>query len=315
MTAAIETTNALCHKITVRKGSERTDIKIKLDDDCRNGHEDFSLTSWVYENGRDDCGGCNHDHILALKPELQIFADLHLATWQGVPMHGVANGWYFLADYYQLPWVEYHGSSGGSAKTPEECLRIFQDVLMLDDSDVAKILEFAPRDQVELQFMLEELDMPSRWQSKANEAIALLEQWTGQKFESKATRGFWVPLTQEQKDEMNRKRAEGYYTPEAVQKRDADRLAKEKQKLVDKINEDLKNAIENISHKHGVKLFMAENFFGIKNWIHYDHTDTVSVNWTNTEKLVTKEQFEQMQAKFTELRPDIKLEWRDKPKY
>lgn len=54
--------------------------------------------------GRDsDAGGCMHEEILALVPELSPVVLVHLASAEGLPMHAKANGWYFYsgaaADY------------------------------------------------------------------------------------------------------------------------------------------------------------------------------------------------------------------------
>jgi hypothetical protein len=51
-----------------------------------------------YRNGREpDAVGCMHDEIRVFAPELQPFIDVHLANLDGVPMHAVANGWYFYS--------------------------------------------------------------------------------------------------------------------------------------------------------------------------------------------------------------------------
>ena len=125
-------TSTLRHSIVVSKGNQVTDIRITLDDDCKNGHEDFSITANIREKdsrGRmvDAGGGCCHEHILSLRPELKPFVDLHLCTWQGIPMHCAANAFYWLAGHLGLSYVEHHGRSGSRAKSKEDCLRILQD--------------------------------------------------------------------------------------------------------------------------------------------------------------------------------------------
>jgi len=50
------------------------------------------------ESGRDmDAGGCMHDEILKATPNLRPLVTVHLADPDGVPMHAVANGWYFYS--------------------------------------------------------------------------------------------------------------------------------------------------------------------------------------------------------------------------
>lgn len=94
----------------------------------------FALTADVYRknnnNGswEDDSGGACHDLILNFYPEFADFAALHLSDIDGVPMHAAENGYYWLAGCVEGGLGEqYHGGSGSSAKTPNECLNILCD--------------------------------------------------------------------------------------------------------------------------------------------------------------------------------------------
>lgn len=218
-------TNALRHSIVVSKGKQVTDISIKLDDDCRNGHEDFSITASIREQddrGRWVSGGCGacHDHILSVCPELKLFVDLHLCTWEGVPMHCAANAFYWLAGHLGLSYVEYHGGTGSSAKSQDECLKIFKDHVRCTDAELPALLEC--RSAEELKIALEDLGIVARWKDEANAAIKQLEAWTGREFESSATRGRWEPATKEERDTVKSRRESGYYSPEAISARDAE---------------------------------------------------------------------------------------------
>ena len=115
----------------------------------------FSLTAdeIIGRNGRVVSGGCLHELILSLKPEYKIIADLHLHDDNGVPMHCVENGWYWLG------------------KTKWEARR--DDVLaehLLIDITEAKLLEFANKQ--EFADYCETLK-PS-WKKLADEAIEFL---------------------------------------------------------------------------------------------------------------------------------------------
>jgi hypothetical protein len=51
-----------------------------------------------FNQGREqDAGGCLHDDILKAFPKLAPLIAVHLASPNGVPMHGEANGWYFYS--------------------------------------------------------------------------------------------------------------------------------------------------------------------------------------------------------------------------
>lgn len=70
-------------------------------------------------NGRDAAyAGAAHDVILAAAPELAPVIAVHLADRDGVPMHALANGWYFYRGggreyelrHYGQEWIERQGT-------------------------------------------------------------------------------------------------------------------------------------------------------------------------------------------------------------
>lgn len=84
-------------------------------------HGSYKPNGWTgfrrFQQGLEaDSGGCCHEDILRAWPDLQPLVDLHLADDNGVPMHAVANGWYF----YSGKWHEhdrYDQAKGRSART------------------------------------------------------------------------------------------------------------------------------------------------------------------------------------------------------
>lgn len=69
--------------------------EVSLDDDCKNGHDTFSITGEIYIPKRRDCEacGCLHDEISQKFPELTPFIRWHLTSTDG-PMHYLANAIY-----------------------------------------------------------------------------------------------------------------------------------------------------------------------------------------------------------------------------
>lgn len=70
-------TNELIYKCSKEVNNTVVYVTIKLDDKCRNGHNDFSITGKVYQKGKPKtdkymiCCGCCHDEILEAFPNLR----------------------------------------------------------------------------------------------------------------------------------------------------------------------------------------------------------------------------------------------------
>ncbi len=81
--------------------AHRITVSLRFDDQCKNGHEDFSITGDIYveHNGRyqADMGGCIHEEIAKHFPELKHLIKWHLTSTDG-PMHYIANTVYHAGD-------------------------------------------------------------------------------------------------------------------------------------------------------------------------------------------------------------------------
>lgn len=317
------TTNDLRHVFTLTRGKEKTVIKIKLNDRYRNGHEMFSLTADIYEKTprgwRDVGGGCCHEHILKLKPELAPFEALHLSDVEGVPMHAASNAWHwFQGAFPEAADSPYHGGTGSSGKPPMECRRIFADYIRATPEQVEQIAALMPRSQAELRAVLEDLGFPEQWKREAQAAIRQLEEWSGSTFESRATRKSWEPLPVEVRQDITQKRASGYYTPEAVAKRDAEAKEAAKQKKLASLRASHEAACDKLKRCLDVEVHLVELFGPQKlNLIYYDHCNELEANWTNTEKLITKPEFDAITQAldYSKLPQGIKTVWKERPRY
>lgn len=177
-----------------------------------NAHPHFSVTADIYKPGksRDPIAcGCMHEEVLRYFPELNPLVDLHLSNADdGEPMHGEANGFYWLEGALGGLGSRYHGGSGDSGKSPEECLRIFADHcrIIMDDAEAigravkesadAARLTVATSEQVTLRTQQEQDkaaivaaktcwkpicdEMRPRWKSEAEAGLALLESMSAQ---------------------------------------------------------------------------------------------------------------------------------------
>jgi hypothetical protein len=93
--------NSLSYKVTKSKNGEDFVITIKLADQCKNGHNDFSITAEIYPSGRHGdrniiCAGACGNEVAKNFPEFKVFDDLHLSDVNGAPMYAIGNGFYHL---------------------------------------------------------------------------------------------------------------------------------------------------------------------------------------------------------------------------
>lgn len=277
VTTPTEKTNSLRHKITTTdKDGNPMYIKIRLDDECKNGHQDFSITASIYEKGKPQtdryfiAGGCCHDEIIKAHPELQIFVNLHLCDWEGVPMYAVENGFYHLtngfnntkpeAANFKTEFCEYYRITGKQFDTLKTAKNKLQYALMLQSLGILK-----------------------QWKEEATAAIDYLESMTGKIFLPDSKESQYHAPTPEQLKEEQEREAAGYYTPEAEQQREQAKqagflaeLEAERDKVINKANEEFEV-------KKQVLLIGGKK--ALDNCIYYNHSRTLSFNWRGYDRI------------------------------
>lgn len=110
----------------------------------------FSITATRFHvsKGREkwDAGGCLHEEILDLCPDLADFVAMHLSDDDGAPMHAAANGWHWLSGVdpamngFGSKYAPCFGSSSSPAKTPDECRRIAARHLRISEDAVRQLV-------------------------------------------------------------------------------------------------------------------------------------------------------------------------------
>jgi hypothetical protein len=79
-------------------GATTIRAEVRFDDDCGNGHSTFAVTGDVRgPRNQDIAGGCLHDDIARVFPELAHLIKWHLTSTDG-PMHYIANTLYHAGD-------------------------------------------------------------------------------------------------------------------------------------------------------------------------------------------------------------------------
>ena len=277
------TTNTLIHQININDDKTNCLIKIKLADECKNGHEDFSITATFWEVGKYRgertmlCGGCCHDDILKVRPDLKIFIDLHLADFRGVPMHGLANSMYHLeVGFNKIP------------KTDPKFKVEFCKYYMIDIKHFDKI---NVQDKEYYKFLFHDLGIIKEWKKYADKGIETLEKLTGNKFESKATRLSNIDLTAEEKKTVKSRIKNGYYSKENIKERELTKLKQQNEELKQKINKEIDDKIKSLNLERDVILFLIKHNINTNNFIYYNHSQTGCFNWKLYEKKITQEEF------------------------
>lgn len=317
------TSAALTYSESKTIGDTIYKVKIRLDDQCGNGHEDFSAaidygTAREHRSGNAS-GGCAHDVILKHFPSLKPFCDLHLSDANGCPMHAAANGFYWYAGTQPDAAVlmPHNPTTGSGAKTPEQCREIFKEHLRCTDADLAQIENMSPRTAVEFSYTLEKLGFRARWKKEAQKAIHHLEKLTGQKFESKATRSQWPKLSPREIAEIETRIASGYYEPEQVAARAAAEAAALRQKKIQALEDDRQKAMQKLENKYAVEMYLATRGIEDGNVIFYDHTNELCFNWSSRSRLWTREEFDAFTqtAEMSELPKGMTFRFQEKPHY
>jgi hypothetical protein len=272
---SMKTVNSMNHTIdTVDANGNQLKIKIRLSDDCGNGHNDFSITAdaWKKDKPKSDryhlYAGCAHDEILKARPDLKIFVDLHLSDVTGAPMHAIANGFYHLKN------------------SPDKA----QQWARANDHQWAQIAK--AEDQEHYHYLVLITGLTATWDAQAREAIARLEQFTGLKFKDNSTRIPDISMNPEKFKEMHDRVKSGYYSPDKIAARAAEAKRVEREKKYESIKKDRDIVIQKATLEYEACKAVLDGGLPIDNFIYYTHTHEGKFNWNESSPKITQEQFD-----------------------
>jgi hypothetical protein len=293
-----------CPSKTFTRGGQKYVINlcVSLDDDSKNGHCDFSITSDVFRVTRNGTkiyvsGGCNHEEIVKHFPALKKFIPLHLSTHEGTPMYPVENGIYFLA----------HSTNDATKK-----------YLRCTDDELAKLF-LAKDDKLYFKYQLFALGIVARWKREADEFIAFIEEKSGYKWENpytQETERSRLTLTDDERSEVEKNIANGYYSPAALEERRQQALLESINKERAKVLEEYAKNEEKARNERDVKLYILDCGLSLDNVIYYTHSNKVVFNWMSHRELITQEQYDNFvsNADLSKLPNDITFELGNKAK-
>lgn len=283
LTEVKEKTNDLRHSINTKDSDGNLlIIDIKLNDECKNGHQDFSITATGYRGNTKSAKnvmycGCCHEEILKVMPNLKIFINLHSADYTGVPMYAVENGFYHLTK-------GFNNIKQNNPKFSD----VFCQYYRINTGQFKELMQSESKLQYAIK--LEKLGIINQWKKEAKEAIKFLEEITGKEFliDSK------TPYKPSEKLEIKieeQKQDSGYYTPEMMQQRKEKVLNDIKQKQYDEIKADLDKEIKKSKNEYDVKKAVLDADLSIENFIYYSHSNEGAFNWMDSENPVTENEF------------------------
>jgi hypothetical protein len=272
------TSNSLVYKTRKIIGDLQLEVKIKLDDECKNGHQDFSATATLYE--KDQFGhlkatssGCLHDEILTFFPEFKIFVDLHLCDYSGAPMHAVSNMFY---------------------QKSKDTFQKYYNCISDEDYQILSQAE----DSAHFNYLLDSSQIPNKWLESANKAIILLQDLTKTDFINDSKRSNYVPLSQDKYQLIKKNIELGYYSPENIKEREQAKQKELKQDLIDKELAQYYKEVKNLQVKHKVNMLAINLFNTVNNIIVYTHTNSIEFNWSGNayNKKYTLAEFEKFKS-------------------
>lgn len=274
----------------------RIEVTVSLHDDCKNGHHDFSMTYDVYWKGKNNRwvwsqGGACGDEYCHLFPGLAKFNNLHLCNFEGQPSYPVKNTMYFIKQGEKETAMRY------ARLTEQE-----YDALTMP----AKF-----GDEVYFKYMLFKLGIATRWKAEALEFIHWLEEKTNTTWVNPyATPKVMRPLT----DEEMKYLLSQDWTEDALESKVAKKEQDAYEKMLKEFEDDFIERNRKIMKEYEIKKYLLMKFRKKVNAIYYDHTKTVTFNWTRTEKLFTQEEFDSVMADPNKPK-DVTYEYRTEPKY
>lgn len=269
-------TNSLIFKISKVVGKENLSVTITLNDECKNGHQDFHIIGDIYQAGKPETdryhvmSGCIHDEILKAFPEFKIFVTLHGCDYKGIPSHPMSNGFYHLTE-------------GFHKSTPQDLnfKQMYCEYYRINDAQFDTLNK--SENQIQFALTLERLDVFAKWEEEANRAIAYLEELTGNEFLVDSKRTQYYAPTEEQRAEESKRQASGYYTDEAK----AEREKEVQNKVVINLQAERDKSIQKANDEYYAKLAVLKvgGSVALDNCIYYNHTQQISFNWRGYNKI------------------------------
>lgn len=255
--------NELKYKETKKIGENTfIDVEIGLRYIKENGYSYFYAVGDVYELKRERkeiiSSGCIHEEILKYFPEFKIFVQLHGNYSYGMPIHMLSN-LKFAIDNNKIDAI----------------------CRSLDISDVmAKELICWGEEINYLNYFLEENGIISHLRSKANKAIKLLEELTGDGFDNPDVLGIYdyIPLDNGTREKIKKMHENGYFTMDNVIKRRDEKIKDLNLKFLEKEKMKLEKEKREIDNEIKVLEYLFDEGISLNNHAYLRSVNVLAIN-------------------------------------
>ena len=267
--------NELKYKETKKIGENTfIDVEIGLRYIKENFYSYFYVIGDVYElkRARKKITGCIHEEILKYFPEFKTFVQLHGNSSYGMPMHMISNI-KFAIDNNEIDTICcYLGISDVMAK---------ELICWGEEIDYIK-------------YFLEENDIIYHLRSKANKAIKMLEELTGDEFDNPDVLGIYdyMPLDNDTKEKIKKMHENGYFTMDNVIKRKNDKIKDLNIKRLESEKMKLEKEKREIDNEIKVLEFLFDEGISLNNHAYLRSVNVLAINlFKNRENAMSEEDY------------------------
>lgn len=279
-------TNNLCYKTEKQIGNEIIHVTIELNDECKNGYTDFCITGEIC-----NMYGCLHEKILKYFPEFKIFVELHLVSTSGISRSFIDNCMYFLKEK-NIRFLKGYG---------------------LTEKEIKELID-AASDDIDLRYLLGKFGYTERQKEKAQEAIKLLEELTGDTFIDSNKPLIIKPLTNEEIVIIKNRIKNNHYSIKGKETYRIEKLRKRASCQLEEVTEKIRirdERMKNVIYKDelDIERFILEHGLPIDNFIYYKHSQEGVFNWLDYKEKITQQDFDEFikQVDYKEFIPGFKF--------
>lgn len=289
--------NELKYKETKKIGENTfIDVEIGLRYRKENFFSYFYAVGDVYELQRVRkkiiSSGCIHEEILKYFPEFKTFVQLHGNSSYGMPMHMISNIKFYIDN--------------------DEIDAICSSLCISDV--MAKELICWGEEIDYIKYFLEENDIIYHLRSKANKAIKLLEELTGDKFENPDVLNIhdYMPLDNDTKEKIKKLHENGYFTMDNVIKRRDEKIKELNLKFLEKEKMKLEKEKREIDNEIKVLEYLCDEGISLNNHAYLRSVNVLAINvFKYRENAMSEEDYKRFldSVDYSKLPKDITFEF------